>query len=199
MEPLPESILTEMEAAIAGFDRLYPDVCLEHRLIEKVKGKYLVDAPHYLMISGNGGAREEESAGFLYEQLILWLDAKGIGSVWLGGAIDAQKASRENDILAIGFGYSDKSIHRSVSEFKRKEITEITNTPDSFCIEAVHVAPSGMNSQAWYFEQEEKRVLVYESKLKPPLSLLYKHVHVDLGIALCHYALACKKCGQPFA
>ena len=42
------------------------------------------------------------------------------------------------------------------------------------------------------------KVLIYKQKLKPPLSLFYKHSDLDMGIALCHYALACKETGKPF-
>lgn len=191
--------LAAIDEAVAGFDRLYPDVELHHQFFTKAKGKFGVKAPQYLMISGNGDPRDPESAGFLYEQLILWFDMNGIGSVWLGETCDAQVGSKgANDILAIGFGHSHESVHREPSGFKRNDIADMTNAPDDLRIQAVHVAPSGMNTQPWYLEAKGDEVLLYQRKLKPPVSLMYHHSDVDMGIGLCHYAVASKHEGKPF-
>lgn len=198
MQPLPATFFPEMDAAIQGFDPLYPDVRLTHRIAPGIKGRFGVTAPHYLVITGQGKAGEAESAGFLYEQLVLWLSARDIGSVWLGGS-KATDASG-GDIITIGFGRSTESIHRNISGFKRKPMAEITNAPDNPCLEAVHLAPSGINLQPWYFDrQADGSLLLYRQKLKPPYSLIYKHVDLDMGIALCHYALAAKHLGKPFS
>lgn len=194
---LPDE-LAQIDEAVAGFDCLYPDVDLTHHFFPEAKGKFKVDAPHYLMISGNEQPRELESAGFLYEQLILWFDMNGIGSVWLGETYDAQRGSQDTDLLVIGFGRSSESVHREPSAFKRNDITEMTNAPDDPRIQAVHVAPSGMNTQPWYLEKQEDKVLLYQRKLKPPVSLMYKHSKADMGIALCHFAIASKHEGRPF-
>ncbi|MCC6103268.1 MAG: hypothetical protein LIV22_05500, partial [Olegusella sp.] len=85
------------------------------------------------------------------------------------------------------------------SEFKRKPIDEITNAPDDPCIQAVRLAPSGMNLQPWYLEKADNKTLLYEQVLKPPVSLAYRKTAVDMGIALCHYALACRRFGKPFS
>jgi hypothetical protein len=134
----------------------------------------------------------------MYQQLVLWLDANDIGSVWLGAAKDAETNDANNDIITLAFGRSAEDVHRAQKDFARKPIAEITNAPDDICIQAAHLAPSGVNTQPWYFEKYTESVLVYQRKLKPPLSLMYKLSDLDMGIALCHYALACKETGKPF-
>lgn len=196
--PLGQDFMDQMESAIQGFDRLYPDVEVQHRLTGKVKGSFHVPAPQNLVISGKGQAGEFESAGFLFQQLVLWLDAQEIGSVWLGGSKDTQM-SNSGDIIVLAFGQPAEPVHRTREEFKRKPLADITNAPEDLCIQAAHLAPSGVNIQPWYFEKQEGRVLLYQQKLKLPLSLMYKHSDVDMGIALCHYALACKETGKSFA
>ena len=198
MEPLSQEVLEEVARAIEQFDPLYPDVPLEHRFTAKTKGPYHVDAPHYLIISGRGASGEMEATGFLFEQLILWFDAMDIGSVWLGESKDAEGTATSNDIIAIAFGNSTDSVHRPLDKFKRQPIEDITNAPDDPCIQAAHLAPSGMNTQPWYFEKQGENVLVYKKKLKPPVSLIYKLSDIDMGIGLCHYALACEKDGRVF-
>lgn len=191
--------LGEIRRAIDGFEPLYPDVPLECRFAAETKGLFRIEAPHYLIVSGQGKDGELENAGFIYQQLVLWLDTHDIGSVWLGNTKDIQQNLDGKDIITIAFGQPKGEAHRSQSEFKRKPIGEITNAPDDPCIQAVRIAPSGMNLQPWYFEKTDDRILLYEQVLRPPLSLAYKKTAVDMGIALCHYALACKHFDKPFA
>lgn len=197
-QPFEAERLEEIREAINGFQPLYPDVPLDYRFITKAKGIFKVQAPHYLIISGQGREKEAENAGFLFEQLVLWLDAHNIGSVWLGKTKDIED-SNDKDIITIAFGQANESVHRRENEFKRKPIHEITNAPEDTCIQAVRLAPSGINLQPWYFEKSDDKISVYKQTLKPPVSLVYKKTEVDMGIALCHYALACRHFDKPFA
>jgi len=198
-QPFSEAQLEEVREAIESFDTLYPDVSLDYRFVTETKGMLRSKAPHYLIISGQGGDRESESAGFLFQQLVLWFDAKDIGSVWLGKTKDVKENQDGKDIIAIAFGQAEGLIHRKESEFKRKDIEEITNASDDPCIKAAHLAPSGVNLQPWYFEKTEDRILLYRQILKPPTSLVYKKTEVDMGIALCHYMVACKHFDRTFS
>ncbi|ULQ59746.1 hypothetical protein K7I13_15040 [Brucepastera parasyntrophica] len=197
-QPLEHSIINEIEDAIKGFDVLCPSVPLEYRFSKKTKGRFNAEAPQYLVISGQGKAGEMENTGFLFEQLVLWLDAMEIGSVWLGSSKDLETQNTEKDIITLAFGRTTEQVHRTKDKFVRKPIGKITNAPDDVCIQAAHLAPSGVNTQPWYFEKKGGKVMVYEQKLKPPVSLMYKLSDIDMGIALCHYALACKETGKPF-
>lgn len=198
-QPLDAETLAEVEEAIAELSPLDASVRLTWRFARKTKGKFRADAPHYLIISGNGAPGEMEEVGFRFQQLVLWLDTKGIGSVWLGSTRDAEKSDTENDLVTLAFGKAAGSLHRAASEFNRKPLESITNASDDERMQAVRLAPSGMNTQPWYFDKTNDKVLVYRQKLKPPLSLVYKLADLDMGIALCHYALACQQESKPFA
>lgn len=198
MKPLGTEALDKIARAIESFEPLYPDVPLDYRFTSKVKGRFHVDAPHYLIACGDGAPGEMEAAGFLFEQLALWFDAMDIGCVWLGSSKDTETTDTKQDIIVLAFGTAEGSVHRTLDQFKRVPISDITNAPDDPCIQAVHLAPSGMNTQPWYLEKQGEKVLVYEKKLKPPLSLAYKLSDIDMGIGLCHYAVACKEAGKSF-
>lgn len=197
MAPLEPQVFDEIAAAISAFETLTPDYSPIYRFTDKTKGRFRVEAPHYVIIGGKKAPGESENIGFLFEQLALWFDANDLGCVWLGGAKDAGRVDA-GDVITIGFGRAAESPHRELGEFKRKPIEQITNATDDACIKAAHLAPSGMNTQPWYFEKQGGKVLVYEQKLKPPVSLIYKHSDIDMGIGLCHYALACKRERRPF-
>lgn len=196
--PFDQDQLSRIGDAINNFMPLYTDVAVEWRFSKKMKGPFKVNAPHYLIISGQGKKGEAESAGFLFQQLMLWFNLHKIGSVWLGGPRDVNQNLSGKDIVAIAFGEPEGKIQRHESKFRRKPIAEITNCPEDPCIQAVHLAPSGLNLQPWYLEKRDDRVFLYRKILSPPVSLFYKLVKVDLGISLCHYALACQNIGKPF-
>lgn len=103
------------------------------------------------------------------------------------------------DIITIAFGLAEGSVHRDQAGFQRKPIEAISNAPDDPCVQAVRLAPSGMNLQPWYLDKTGDKILVYRQILRPPVSLLYKTTKLDIGIALCHYALACRHFGKSFA
>ncbi len=197
-EPLSEKQLLEIKTALNTFKPLYPDAPVNYRFASETKGIFHVKAPHYLIISGQGKKGEEENAGFIGQQLMLWLDSHELGGVWLGASKDATKERSHFDIIVLAFGKPEGSPHRTISEFKRKPISAITNSPNDECIKAVHLAPSGLNIQPWYLEKTRDKLLIYRQLLKPPMSLAYKLTRVDMGIALCHYAVACEHFGKAF-
>ena len=191
----------ELEAikdALENFRLLYPDLPLKFRFASETKGMFNVKAPHYLVISGSGKAGEQVNAGFIGQQLVLWLDAHDYGAVWLGGSKDSTETFSKSDIIVMAFGWPAGPFRRSLEEFKRKPIENITNDPLNNCIQAVHLAPSGMNFQPWYLKKKDNKVLFYREILKPHLALAYKLTRIDMGIALCHYFLACEKEGRTF-
>lgn len=197
-QSLSRAQLADIKAAIARLEPLYPERPLDYRFVSETKGMFHVKAPHYVIISGQGEEGELENAGFMFQQLALWFDAHDIGCVWLGMSRDVQKNKQGKDIMTMAFGPVKGSVHRANSEFKRKPIDDMTNDPGDACIQAVHLAPSGLNLQPWYLEKTANKVLFYRQLLKPPVSLAYRLTRLDMGIALCHYAVACKHVGKPF-
>lgn len=197
-QPFSEEELEEIEGVIKGFEPLFPDVPLNYRFVTRTKGMFHVKAPHYLVIGGEGLEGEEENAGFIGQHFMLWLNARGLGGVWLGASRDAGESQLASDIIVIAFGKVEGSPNRELSEFKRKDISTITNTPEDKGVQAMHLAPSGINIQPWFFEKTADKLLCYREILKPPMSLVYKLARIDMGIALCHYAVASRHYGVDF-
>ena len=129
---------------------------------------------------------------------MLWLNRRGFGSVWLGASRDVSTSKKRSDIIIIALGKPETSPYRELSEFRRKDISEITNAVNDECIQSMHLAPSGLNLQPWYFEKTSDKLLIYRQVLKPPVSLAYKLTQVDIGIALCHCMIACQHFNKPF-
>jgi hypothetical protein len=104
----------------------------------------------------------------------------------------------------MAFGKGLESIYRSdLTEFKRKSLGEISDIPGmNDLLEAVRLAPSAVNQQAWFFSGDTSttaptKIRVFEGggpflmkKMLAPLRL------VDAGIALCHLWLTLAEAGR---
>jgi hypothetical protein len=209
-KPLPAETLKELEAYIASVKPLLPDVKLTHKIVGAgdVKGMALPKAPHFLLISGGpsaaGGASASSkehplrntAAGFLYQHAELWLYANGYATRWLGGA--KGRVADPNHIIGIAFGTPSEPATRKPEDFKRKPLDEIAKGTDSR-LEAVRLAPSGMNGQPWYFIVDGGKIHVYyKASLGGLAGKLYNLTSLDVGIALCHLAVASEREGKPF-
>jgi len=62
-------------------------------------------------------------------------------------------------------------------------------------LEAVRLAPSAVNKQPWRVVVCGDRIHFYEKKNKPAGSDSWDVQKIDLGIALCHFALAAQESG----
>jgi|GEM_PF-4526741 len=117
-----------------------------------------------------------------------WLYAHGYATRWLGCVKGIQPDP--NHIIGIAFGKPSEPATRKPDEFKRKPLSEIAKGTDKR-FEAVRLAPSEMNGQPWYFVTDGDKIHVY---YKPSLGglagKLYNLTDLDVGIALCHLAVA---------
>jgi len=196
--PLAEETLKQIEAFISSVKPLVPDVKLTHRIVgaDKVKGAMVPKAPHYLLISGQKHPQRNICAGFLYQHAELYINSIGLAARWLGGV--KGKQADPNQFIGIAFGKPAQPATRKHEEFNRKPLGEISTGTDSR-IEAARLAPSGLNAQPWYFIAENNAVHVYyKQSLGGLVGKLYKITDLDLGIALCHLAVAGEHEGKKF-
>jgi hypothetical protein len=102
-------------------------------------------------------------------------------------------------VILMSFGNSTETLHRtSVSEFKRKPLSEITDiTGADELLEPARLAPSAINRQNWYFTGTKNMIQAYS--LKPSFfgTLLDgRFFPVNMGIAICHLQIAAEHFGR---
>lgn len=158
----------------------------------KISGMWKVKAPHYIAITSEKKDDYLVNVGYILEQLAIYLTTKGLGTCWLGGAKPIEEMDKENPldfVVMIAFGKPTEPIYRlSTSEFKRKDISQISNlTERDNIMEAVRLSPSAMNQQAWYFEVKENEISVYR---KTVIKMMEKMATIDIGIAIAHIYIA---------
>ena len=189
--PLDAATLDMVREQITKIKPLYPDIRYSIKIIEKTKGLFNIKAPHYLVFESEKKEGAYENIGFIGQQLDLALSEAGIGTCWLGASKPTKKdVSTVPSLICMSFGKPAEPLHRTLSEFKRKSLSEISEGNDER-LEAARLAPSAMNAQSWYFIAESGKIHCYRKKANPLLGFVYEKMHtIDMGIALCHIAQA---------
>jgi len=202
-EALPAEQLTQIHNFIKTLKPLFPQI---HTNIEltgpyDVKGMLAAKAPHYLLLYSEKMDGYLLNAGFLIQQVDLFLSSAGLGSCWLGMAKAAAPTKNDMEyVIMLAFGKAQDSTRREgVSAFKRRELSEIASGFDNR-LEAVRLAPSSTNSQPWYFVCKKDCIHVYRKQLGILKAAMYNTMNqIDMGIALCHLYLASEKQGLSFS
>ena len=145
---------------------------------------YSEDKPGYL-----------ENAGFMFQQMDLYLQSIGLGACWLGmGRMNAKAKNAAEGmkfVMLIAFGFpKGEPLRSGVEEFKRKGLAEISDRTDAR-LEPARLAPSSINSQPWYFTHEGDVTHVYcvQQGFLKAKTIGYMN-SIDVGIALAHMYVA---------
>ena len=188
-DPLDADTQEKVREQIMKIKPLYPSVGVSIDMVEKTKGMFGIKAPHYLVFRSKDAEGALENIGFIGQQMDLFFSAAGIGACWLGASKPANDdASALPCVICMAYGKPAEPLHRGLSAFKRKAITEISEGEDER-LEAARLAPSAMNAQNWFFASENGEIHCYRKKANPLVGFIYDKLHsIDMGIALCHIA-----------
>ncbi|MBS4021905.1 MAG: nitroreductase [Dethiobacter sp.] len=202
--PLSDGLLQDIVEHTRRLEPMLKGIKVEFKLVpgKMIKNLLPVKAPHYFAIFSENKEGYLTNAGFLIQQLDLYLSANGIGSCWLGIAKPAkvlEAASGFKFVIALAFGMPLHSLHRqSKLEFKRKPLEAITNIQGmADLLEAVRFAPSASNSQPWYFTESEGYIHAFCVRPGMIKAIFYAGLNkIDLGIAICHFSIAARHFGK---
>lgn len=191
--PLNEETLAKIGSFMTELKPLFPGIRTELRIIagDKVRGMFKVDAPHFLAFFSEVREGYLSNAGFMLQQMDLFLSTNNLGSCWQGGPKPIRKAREGNElefVILLAFGRPAEDPHRrSASEFMREPLSKITDIRGSEeLLETARLAPSGMNNQPWYFIGMNGHIDAYSKK-----SLVVDRMNrISVGIALCHLWLS---------
>lgn len=165
----------------------------------------------------------EEATGYSLEMLILYALSLDIGSVWIGGTMDRPAFQRAMElgedemmpgVTPLGYIAKKMSLRESMM---RKGVKADTRLPFETLffdgafdnpltkekagdlaapLEAVRLAPSAVNKQPWRVVVTNSAAHFYLKRNKGFVSDAAGDMQkIDLGIALCHFALSAKEKG----
>lgn len=191
--PVEEAMLADIRTFMEGLKPLIPGAEPEARIIPTAEAAFLQKWRNPQFFAFYAPATEEGllNVGFMYQQLDLYLQSRGLGSCWvgLGTPVDTIHRPPEGMKLAVmmAFGHPDNVQERKAAgDFKRRRMADIADAPDDR-LEAARLAPSATNSQPWVFLHEGDTIHVYREKL----ALIKARTHgrmnlIDTGIMLAH-------------
>lgn len=173
MQPLAQE---ELDGLLAFTRKAIPyqkEIKVEYQIItaeeksERLRGMFAVKAPYYLLLFSEQKPEYLLNAGYLMEQIVLYLTTHGIGTCYQGmlkTEEDPFPGKRLVYVTTVAFGMPAEPL--SEGRGRRKRLPENTmvvskEEPTEAVREAVRnalLAPSGMNMQPW-------RIVVYKNRL----------------------------------
>ncbi len=205
MDPLGHDVIEDISRYASSLDLLCPEIDVEFAFAEhgEIVNLLPVKSPHYILIFSEAKDNYLYNAGFLGQQLDLYLSAKGLGRCWLGLARPQEQIVTCCDgldfTIMLGFGEAAEPLHRdNVSQFKRKPMSQICFVEGAEeLLEPVRLAPSAVNRQPWCFYGTPSELHVGREKLSSVRYPVFNRLNqIDLGIALCHLVLSAEHMGK---
>jgi len=191
--PVSDGVLQDIMAFAASAKPLLPDIAVHMEVVTKDQVRFMLPwkTPQLIAVYSQPKEGYLENAGFMLQQVDLYIQSLGLGSCWLGLGkmrMDSTPEGMEFVIL-LAFGHSEESLRSGAGEFKRLKLTEISDREDP-ALEPARLAPSSTNSQPWYFTHDGDVLHAYCS-LKGLLrhKMLEVMNKIDMGIALAHLYL----------
>lgn len=168
---------------------------------EKVKGAFKIKAPYYLVLFSEPGDSAMANAGYLMEQIVLYMTSKGIGTCYQGSvrvrSLDAPEGMKAMMVLA--FGAADEKLYREPFKAKRLPLKELcvfkedSTEETRMMMQAARMAPSAMNGQPWRFLIYQNRIHVFSKRELFHFASKLNLNEFDMGIMLYHISLAAEE------
>ena len=202
--PMEEDSLREISAHLDTLNPMYENIRTEMKIVSQkdVKSLLPIKAPHYILVYSEAKDGYLTNVGFMLQQMDLHLSANGIGSCWVGMAKPVKGILTNQSlefVIALAFGKPAEPLYReSVLEFQRKPLKDISNISGmDGLLEPARLAPSGTNSQPWFFTGGQGEIHTYCVKSNIIKAILYEKMNkIDMGIAICHIWIAAKHLGK---
>jgi nitroreductase len=150
-------------------------------------------APYAILAYADGADAAKANIGCVLQDVDLWLQASGYGSVWCGMAKPASPAPDYR--ISLGFGKTSVPLRGAESDFKRKKLSEISDA-DNAAAQAARLAPSAVNLQPWKLSFADGEITVKASPGLAARAIPGKMYLIDLGIATRHAAVALEHEGK---
>ena len=212
-ERVPEAVLEKIKAFAGKAAALNDQLRVEVQIIDctrkkpDLKGLWKVEAPYYLLFYSEQGKGYERNAGYMLEQIVLYMAAKGIGSCYLGGSrMGVPLMDGMRRVMVVAFGYPEGKLFRESSLAKRLPLNELCVFKEEAgetmktVLKAARLAPSAFNSQPWRFIVYTDRIYVFAKKdsgvlqgfrsLVPAAGLMRDF---SVGVMLSHIMLAAEE------
>lgn len=191
MEPLFPGIQTSIEIIEVE----------EKKAKNRLGGIINVSAPYYLAIYTEDKEKADMNAGFIMQQLSLYLFSRGIGSCFQGmGHLKGEMPSAGmRCVILMAFGYPKVDMVRKNDDAKRLRMEELCACKEQprrslkELLEAARLAPSAFNGQPWRFVVYENRIHVFSKRPVVHQKFRGKYNEFDFGVMLANIMVAAEQ------
>ena len=192
-EKLTLEELNGIKEAFASFERLYPDIRMAVRILSAAEVSIKRDSEYCILIYSEKKPNYLMNAGYVGEQLDLYLVQHNIGSLWYGiGKPDEPVYDGMDYVIMINIHkVSDQSLYRrDMFKAKRKDLADIWQGNTLGVGEIARFSPSACNSQPWIVKNEDGILAVTRYKKQSRIGLMSPNTafyfnRIDIGIFLC--------------
>lgn len=201
MKLIEQSKLDGIMRFAKSLPMLFENIEVEYKIVENIPSKSVftgpihVKAPYYLVITSENVSGYLINAGYLMQQISLYMTAKGLGSCFLGNVKPTKEVMEgltQNYVISLAFGESENEIYRASDKARRLPEEDIAIYKEEVSkniknvIRAGRLAPSSLNSQPWRFVIYKNRIHIFCKKNVFLLGILSEMKLIDIGICLAN-------------
>lgn len=183
---------------------LIEGISVEFKLVSNIeekqgfRGPFQIKAPYYICISSENKEDYLINAGYLMQQLSLYITSKGLGTCFQyhSPGYGLKSNMKYDYVVALAFGKTSMSIIHDTSEADRLPedgiivYKEEVSSDIKQVLAAARLAPSVYNSQPWRFVVYKNRIHIFTRKHSLITKALDHNKMVDMGIMLANLLLA---------
>ena len=202
----PEHLKSKILSFFEKTSRLNDRIRIELEILEpdakhvRIRGMWKVEAPYYLALYSETVDGYERNAGYIMEQIVLYLTAKGLGTCYLGGSRPDQPVKNgKKCVILVAFGYPEGKLYRESPLAKRLPLNSLCTFKEEAgeqmktVLKAARLAPSAFNAQPWRFVVYSDRIYVFARKPRISLKAEKGMRDFSIGVMLSHIMLAAEE------
>lgn len=199
MEPVEDKVIDGIFHFLQEAKPLFPEIRICCRVYPergekpRLSGFSNVSAPHYLALFSENKEKSELNAGYVMEQIVLYLTSRGLGSCYQGMAkkhVPELKQEGLSCVMVLAFGYpKNPGKGKEARRLPMEELCAFKNQPKAHIrelLEAARLAPSSLNSQPWRFVVYENRFHIFSRKPAGGCHWLNKYDEFNFGVMLAN-------------
>lgn len=202
-EAIPEDILDKVRDQFNQITAPFGKCRIDYSVLDNRKGQmrmlsmFSVKAPYYLAFYSDESQNHMMNAGFIMEEIVLFLTTLGIGSCFIASRRVKHDDQTKGGLSLAGlvaFGYPKGELTRKSADANRLPIDEICifkEVPRQWVcqlLEAARLAPSALNSQPWRFVVYDNRIHIFCKKHKA--AEMTPREELEFGIMLANLQTA---------
>lgn len=205
--PVPEALMKKVNRFIQELSPWNREADWKLEILDNinrrapVRGFGVVHAPYYLVFYGERVKEGLENAGYMLEQMVLYLTTKGLGCCYQGCAkvLGEKRTDSLKALMVVAFGYPARRLLRDGAVAKRHPLKELCIFKEEAGEEiksvlyAARMAPSAFNSQPWRFVVYKNKIHIFVRKKSLLEKLGMSMREINIGIVLCHMQLAAEE------